>query len=314
MLDIILIVVICLLLGVIAYQFYSNRTRSKQLQQMDRKLRQIMADRSDEPLLIFTADQQLQQLLIAMNELLDYSRRTAADYTKMEISTKKMISNMSHDLRTPLTVILGYLEAIHLNAHMDAEERIFMVSKVYEKTLEILETMNKFFDLSKLEAGDSHIPLSQIQLNEVCRHTILAFYDILTVKHFRVEIDIPDEPIFILGNEDALYRILNNLISNAIKHGGDGLMLGLSLYANQESAVIEVKDRGKGIHEQHIDRIFERLYTLEDSRSSSNHNSGLGLTITKRFVEKMNGTIEVSSPPGNGTVFTVQFNRILSEV
>lgn len=305
-----LFTIIILLLVVILYQYALNRSRSKQLQQLHDQLHHIMNDQTDEHLLMITDDKELKNMLIEINHLLDYSRTTAADHMKMEIATKKMIANMSHDLKTPLTVILGYIETIHMNPLMDASERTILLGRVYNKTLEVLELMRRFFDLSKLESGDQEIPLTQIDINEICRHNILSFYDILTAQNFQVKIEIPDESVFILGNEEALNRILNNLISNAIQHGGDGYLIGLSLKPDEEAVMIEVWDHGKGIHELHKDRIFERLYTMEDSRHRSYQNSGLGLTITKRLVEKMGGTIHVSSPPNERTVFAVRFKRL----
>ncbi|MNI35163.1 Alkaline phosphatase synthesis sensor protein PhoR [compost metagenome] len=139
---------------------------------------------------------------------------------------------------------------------------------------------------------------------------MLAFYEILTAKGIDVRIQIPDEGVFVLGNEEALNRILNNLISNALQHGGDGGTIGLTLKIINEYAVVEVWDEGKGIREQHQDRIFERLYTLDDSRNKSYPNSGLGLTITKRLVTTMGGTISLTSKPHEKTVFSVRLSQI----
>lgn len=141
--------------------------------------------------------------------------------------------------------------------------------------------INTFFDLAKLESGDKELQLEKIHINEVCRKCILEFYEILTNQGLDVSVNIPDEPIYVAGNEEALDRILRNLISNAIKYGSDGQVVGLNLEYDDAFVYIEVWDKGKGIDEMNKENVFERLYTLEDSRNKLYQGSGLGLTITK---------------------------------
>jgi len=106
--------------------------------------------------------------------------------------------------------------------------------------------------------GDKDISLTRINMNEVCRKNILAFYDILTNTGIEVIIDIPEKNIYSLGNEEALDRIINNLISNSIKYGKEGKVLGFSLRADEDYVYIEIWDKGKGIFEIHKDRVFEK--------------------------------------------------------
>ena len=222
-----------------------------------------------------------------------------------------MLSNISHDLKTPLTVILGYAEMLAMEEKINDEERKELNEKVHVKTNEVLELVNEFFDLAKLEAGDQDIPLTRVNINEVCRKNILSFYDVLTAKGFEVEIDIPETNVYVLGNEEVLGRILNNLISNGITYGGEGKVIGITLGCDNESVTVEIWDRGKGISEYHLDKVFERMYTLEDSRNKFYQGSGLGLTITKRLVEKLGGNIYLSSKPYEKTVFSFTLKRIM---
>ncbi|MNJ58294.1 Alkaline phosphatase synthesis sensor protein PhoR [compost metagenome] len=122
-------------------------------------------------------------------------------------------------------------------------------------------------------------------------------------------IEIPDHPIYAYGNEEALERIFANLLSNAIRYGRDGQTLGLTLFADESHVKVEIWDRGKGIQEQNLERVFERMFTLEESRNRSFQGSGLGLTITKRLVEAMDGTILLHSIPYQKTTFTIQLQR-----
>jgi signal transduction histidine kinase len=176
----------------------------------------------------------------------------------------------------------------------------------------MLELMNKFFELAKLESGDADLPLTQTNLNEVCKNSILFFYEQISSICLEVEIDIPETPIYANSNVSALSRILHNLLSNALRYGKDGQVVGMKLYFDEQHAWIEVWDRGKGIAIREQDLIFERLYTLEDSRNSKYQGSGLGLTITKRLVEKINGRIMLRSKPYEKTAFILQLDRVLS--
>lgn len=302
-------VLVVLLAAVIALQYRSHRERSANLLEIRHRLNEIVARDTGEKLLVFTDDRALIPVLIEINGLLEHNQQRAADFLTMEQSMRRMLSNISHDLKTPLTVVLGYIETIRLDPDMSAEEKAALLSKLHAKAGEVLELINRFFDLAKIESGDKPIPLTRIHMNEVCGRNVLAFYDTLTVQGFEVVIDIPDKPLLAHGNEEAMDRVLNNLIANAIRHGGEGKIVGLTLRGEDEYVYVEVWDRGKGIAEHLHDRVFERMYTLEDSRNKSFQGSGLGLTITKRLVEAQGGSIGIRSKPGEQTLFTVKLNR-----
>lgn len=306
----ILIAIILALSAVTVLLYQAQRRRDKNLDYMHSKLDKIMDSGTSENLLLATDDKHLKQLLIDINRLFEYHEIKIANYNKMEISMRKMLSNISHDLKTPLTVVLGYTETLLHDQNMDREERERLLLKVQEKSQEVLQLMNKFFDLAKLESGDQNFPLTRIHMNEVCRHNILAFYDLLTSRGLDVRIDIPDEAVYAHANEEALHRILNNLLSNAIEYGGDGHVVGLTLRYDEKDVYVDVWDRGKGIHVTEFDTIFERMYTLEDSRNKKYQGSGLGLTITKRLVEQLGGEISVQSKPFKRTVFSFRLKRM----
>ncbi len=307
---IILWIVIAILICIILYQYFSQKARNENLVYIKGKLKQILNDNNEEKVLVVTDDKVLKDLLLEINNLLENNQKILAEYRKKEDSMRKMLSNISHDLKTPLTVVLGYIETINLDKDMHNDEKEVLLEKVHDKTIEVIDLINKFFDLAKLESGDKDISLTRININEVCRRNILNFYDILNSKGFEVDINIPEKDLYVFGNEEALDRILNNLLSNAVKYGTDGKFIGLSIEENEKSIYIHVIDKGRGIEEDKVDRVFERMYTLEDSRNRVFQGSGLGLTITKRLVEKMNGEIFLKSIPYKTTTFTVKLKRI----
>jgi Signal transduction histidine kinase len=305
-----LLIVISILISIIILQHKSKINRSKDLSYIQNKLKTIIKEENEQKLLVVTDDNELKQLLIVINNLLEINQKVFADYRKKEMSMSKMLSNISHDLKTPLTVVLGYIETIKLDENISSEEREVLLLKVHNKTLEVIELINKFFDLAKLESGDKEVELTRININEMCRKNILDFYDNLSAKGFEVDIQIPEIPVYALGNLEALDRIMNNLISNAIKYGIDGNYLGLALSFDEEFVYVEIIDKGKGIDESNIEKVFERMYTLEDSRNKLYQGSGLGLTITKRLVNKLRGEIILKSKPYVNTSFIVKLKRI----
>lgn len=305
-----LIIIIFILICIILFNTNVENKKNNNLKYIQKKLNKIINENTNEKLLVDTDDKELKKILVEINNLLDFNQKILADYRKKEMSTSKMLSNISHDLKTPLTVVLGYIETIKLDNDISKTERDLLLSNVYTKALEVIDLINEFFDLAKLESGDKDITISRVNINEICRKSILEFYENLTSKGYEVSIDIPSINIYVLGNLDAIHRVMNNLISNAIKYGSDGKYLGLKLTYDDNCSYVEICDKGKGIEEINVDRVFERMYTLEDSRNKLYQGSGLGLTITKRLIEKLGGKISLESKPYEKTSFIFQLKRI----
>lgn len=300
-----LICVIIVLLSVIIYQQFAYRKGIKaKLKTIIRKLSDIIDNDSDEKVMIFTDNRTLMDLCGQINRLLLDRQKMKSDFRRQELSSKKMLSNISHDIKTPLTVILGYLEIMRLD-HGDDET----LRKVEAKAQQVVDLINQFFTLAKLEAGDTPIEISRININELCRESILSFYDILSGKDFTVDISIPEKEIGVLGEKDAVSRILSNLISNAVRYGSDGKYIGLILREDEHHVYIDITDKGKGIEKAFARNVFERLYTMEDSRNRKIQGNGLGLTIAKNLANQLGGDIFLTSEPNKKTTFTVKLKK-----
>lgn len=303
-----------------------NRETRARLKEISDKLSDILKNDSDEQVMVFTDDKILMELCGQINLLLLDRQKMKADFRKQEIASKKMLANISHDIKTPLTVILGYLEIMRLKnsrntnfAPSDAESNPGFqddyedetLQKVEAKAKQVMELTDQFFTLAKLESGDKKIENTKININELCRENVLGFYELLIQKDFEVEISIPEQTVFVQGDREAIGRILCNLLSNAIRYGSDGKYMGFFLREESDFVCIDVVDRGKGIEKQFAASVFERLYTMEDSRNRSIQGNGLGLTIAKNLANQMGGDILLESEPGVQTVFTVRLKRYL---
>ena len=292
-----IVVLICIVL----YQQFAFRTGTQiKLKKISQKLEEIQDTDSDENVMVFTDNKVLMDLVAQINRLLENQRKVKVDYRRSEISSKKMLSNISHDIKTPMTVILGYLEIMRLNSSGENE----MLLKVEQKAQRVMELINQFFTLAKLEAGDTEIEISKIDVCEACRENVLDFYELLTQKEFQVQVDIPEEAVFVRGNKDALQRILFNLISNVVRYGSDGKYIGMFLRSDEKYIYIDVVDKGKG-----IERGFERLFTMEDSRNREIQGNGLGLTIAQNLAHQLGGKITLESEPNVKTTFTVKLRK-----
>lgn len=301
-----LCICIAVLICIVVYQqFVFRRGIQKQLKEISQKLEKIQDTDSDENIMMFTDEQALMELLVQINRLLENQRKMKVDYRRSQISAKKMLSNISHDTKTPMTVILGYLEIMRINGDKEDE----MLLKVEQKAKRVMELINQFFTLAKLEAGDMELEISRINICEVCRENILDFYELLKQKEVQVEVKIPEEAVFIMGNKEALHRILYNLISNVIRYGLDGRYLGLVLRSVKNDVYIDVIDKGKGIEKEFAGNVFERLFTMEDSRNRRIQGNGLGLTIAQTLAQQLGGEIVLESEPNVKTTFTVKLHK-----
>ena len=308
--EMLLIVLLCgviVLLGAaVIYQNYSfKRGLESQISEMAEGMEAILNSTGGEKIMVFTDCRPLKELISKMNAMLEERQRIKAEVRRMEIASKKMISNISHDIKTPMTVILGYLEVMQLNKEGNQET----LKKVEQKAQYVMELMNQFFTLAKIEAGDMDLTLTRLNAGEIVREHVLDFYELLTSKGFQVDIKIKETPVYIWGNEEAIRRILFNLISNVIRYGSDGNYLGVFLREDSGFVYVDVEDKGKGIEPVFADTVFDRLFTMEDSRNREIQGSGIGLTIAKNLAVQLGGDITLKSEPYKKTTFTVCFRK-----
>lgn len=266
-------------------------------------LRKLSYDNSKDRIRLVTDDKKIKELCLEINNFISKFYELKISEIESKEAMKKMVSNISHDLRTPMTVMLGYVDQLNYNPLLTEKEKKEYLIKLEKKVHEVISLMNEFFSLSKLESGDEFIDLVELNVSEVIKKSILSFYETLEANAINVEVDIPEKDIWALGNEEAITRVLSNLITNSIKYGSDGKAIGIKLYEEKDLVWIEQWDKGKGIIETEKNKVFERLYTLDESRNKDYQGSGLGLTIVQTLINKMDGEIYLESIPYVKTVF-----------
>lgn len=184
-----------------------------------------------------------------------------------------------------------------------------MIEKLDKKTGEIVRLVNQFFNMAKLESGDTILHIQRLNVGQICREIMLEYFDILEQKKCEVRIQIPDKPIYADVDSEALSRILKNLIDNAIKYGYDGKFLGITVKEAAQVIMIEIEDRGKGIKDSEKELIFERTFALGNKHKHGTQSNGIGLSISRNLAKQMGADISVSSQPDFKTIFTIKLSK-----
>lgn len=253
--------------------------------------------------LIPTDHDNIKKLSAVLNILLQDFYTKRSEFEQSSRAMAQVLTNISHDIRTPLTVLKGNSEILsNMTAVPSMPENIHaMAAKIDRKADDLISTINDYFTMSKITSGDLSVKVQKENVSRLCQETILDYYDLLEQKQFEVDIQIPDTPIFACIDAEALQRILKNLIENAIRHGGDGKYISLRLTASNQKSIIEIEDHGNGMSPQQQKQIFARNYTT--ARKSS--GSGLGLAISKHLAEQIGAELKVYSVQNERTIFTI---------
>lgn len=253
--------------------------------------------------LIPTDNDSIKKLSASLNTLLQdfYTKKSEFEQSKQAMA--QVLTNISHDIRTPLTVLKGNSEMLFniTNTSSMPENVHAIATKIDRKADDLISTINDYFTMSKITSGDLPIKVKKENISRLCQDTILDYYDMLEQKQFEVNIQIPDTPIFAYTDNQALQRILKNLIDNAIRYGGDGKYISLRLTTSNGKSIIEIEDHGNGISPQQQKQIFARNYTTARKTSGS----GLGLAISKRLAAQIGAEIEVYSLQNKRTTFSI---------
>lgn len=242
-------------------------------------------------------------LAYAINDIiLSYEKRLSA-YHQTDETNRQLMTSLSHDVRTPLTTLIGYLDAAHKGI-VDGKERDDYIETARRKAHDLKEYIDVLFDWFKLGSNEFSMNIAEIDLTELTRNILIDWIPIFEDTQVDFTIDIPEQPFRVQIDPDGYMRILNNLIQNVISHShADKIEIVLS--EQNRNIKILLSDNGIGIDKEDLKHIFERLYKCDKGRSEK--GSGLGLSIARQLAEKMNGTITADSEPGNGTVFSLTF-------
>ncbi|WP_334116203.1 sensor histidine kinase [Ligilactobacillus sp.] len=244
----------------------------------------------------FTLDGQMQRVVESVNALVDSTINAMEEERRIERSKDELITNVSHDIRTPLTSIIGYLGLIEDNQYGSEEELKKYTHTAFLKSRQMKSLVDDLFEYTKVRQPDLPLSIVKIDLGAMLEQ-IGASYELEgSKKGMEVEVNVPDEPVFMEADGEKLARVFNNLISNAFKYGIGGRHVYLSVKSlSSEEVVVKIENDGEPIPESAVPQLFDRFYRAESSRSRETGGSGLGLAIVQSIVERHNGYIYVES-------------------
>lgn len=262
------------------------------------------------------------EIIYKINEIVYLYEEKLTEFRKKENANNQLLTSLSHDIRTPLTSIIGYTDAIKkellkngLNDKYDLQNVIEnhntlennkiienYIDIVREKSYYLKEYLDNVFDWFKLNSNEFYLDLKDTEITELSRNIIKSWIVIFEEKDIDFDIEIEEKEIICNLDQNAYARVINNIIQNAVEHSKTK-KIQISIKESNKKIFITIKDFGVGIEPDDLEHIFDRLYKCDKARNKV--GSGLGLYITKELIEKMNGCIDVKSEIGEGTEFEI---------
>lgn len=237
------------------------------------------------------------QICYDINEMAINSQSQLIQQKQSEQAYKQLMTSLSHDVKTPLASLVGYLEAVESKIVV-GDEKDEYIHVASDKAHYLKNFVENLFEWVKLDSKEQVFHFDIFDLNELSRNIIADWIPVLESSHFEYEFDIPEIEYFLRIDANAYTRIINNLLQNIITHSR-GDKMTLRIFENKEQAQIVITDNGKGISPDNLPHIFERLYQCDHSRAAK--GNGLGLAIAKELINVHKGTVTANSTPGMGT-------------
>ena len=221
------------------------------------------------------------ELADVLNEWLELKRREKKEYLKKEEMISDTYTNLSHDIRTPLTSLDGYFQLMETCEDQEEQRRYMKI--IQERIGSLKEMLEELFTFTKLKNDSFHLEMSSCCINKILKDTIFSYYDEWTGRGIEPEIQITDKLLFMNGNEQGIQRIFQNIIKNGLDHGEK--KISISLEEVENNIRIQIKNQVCHVEKINVDQVFERFYKADEARSKT--SSGLGLSIAKELVLRM---------------------------
>ncbi|MDO4788009.1 MAG: HAMP domain-containing sensor histidine kinase [Johnsonella sp.] len=255
-------------------------------------------------------DNEFSDMAATLNSMVSDIRSLMDKEREAEKTKNELITNVAHDLRTPLTSIIGYLELLSKNDKLDEQTRNKYTQIAYAKAKKLEKLIEDLFGFTKLNYGKIAMKLEKTDLVKLISQLMEEFYPNFSEKNlsFSLKSNQPSAPVY--ADPNLIARLFDNLIGNAIKYGAEGKEINVRIESEEKYTTVYVINYGKVIPKEELPLIFEKFYRLEQSRSSETGGTGLGLAIAKNIVDMHKGSIEVKSDL-DGTAFIVKLKNDL---
>lgn len=271
----------------------------RSIREINRELAEITQQIEENRILkLYAPQRDLEELLSSLNRTLEQVRTERISQEKREREFLSQLEDISHDLRTPLTAIQGYLKLIDQES-VDGETREYL-EVARRRSANLQHLVSQFYEFSTLLSGNYKMELRRVDLGRMCREQILGYYGQLEAAGIEVRVRIPDTPVFIRADESALSRIIGNLLQNAVRYAKHRLDIEVREAdgSRRKEAVLLCANDAENLTGEDVRQIFDRFYTGDRARSRG--GTGLGLAISRQLAEQMGGymTAECGKPEG----------------
>jgi two-component system phosphate regulon sensor histidine kinase PhoR len=232
--------------------------------------------------------------------------RDITDVRRLEAMRRDFVSGVSHELKTPLTVIQACTETLLNGAMDDPEASGRFLRQIDQQSERLLQLIMSMLQLARVETGNEILHITEVPVHELVDDVLRDFRTVANSRSVTLRLT-GEDVLIVRSDEQAVRTILSNLVDNAVKHTDGGGTVTVDLRTDLKGACVTVRDTGEGIPEELLERIFERFYRVERDRSRERGGSGLGLAIVKHLCQALKATISVRSRVGEGSEFTVRF-------
>lgn len=291
---------VLMLLVSFAGLYYATNKLTKPLKAMSLAANKFAKGEFDARLPV-TSNDEVGQLAMAFNKM-------AESLNEIEDTRRGLIANISHDLKTPMTSISGFIDGI-LDGTIPEERHSHYLKLVSDETKRLSRLVNSVLDMARLESGADNLKKSIFNLNEMVSKVLIAHEIAINEKKLEVNVDLPDEPATVIADEDSVYRVIQNLVENAVKFVNEGGNIDISIAFRNKMVLTSIKNTGQGIASEDVPHVFERFFKADKSRGKDKNSAGLGLYITKSIINLNGGEIWVKSVEGQYTEFVFTLKK-----
>ncbi|MVP00238.1 sensor histidine kinase [Paenibacillus lutrae] len=300
-----------LLFFIFFYKREQRRRHQAHLQQINQHVQKIMDSDFNHKIPETADSDELAQLTDNINRLVQKLRTALEEERKAEQAKNELITNVSHDLRTPLTSITGYLGLVDQDKYRDEVELRHYIGMAYEESLRLNQLVHDLFEYTRLRNNEMKLHRVQIDIVEMFRQITEQFQLRLLENKMEIRMEFEQPRLYVRADGNKLRRVFDNLMTNAIKYGHDGTYLDIHGRLDGDEVVLQIINYGEEIPEADLPRIFDRFFRVEKSRATHYGGSGIGLAIAKQIMDLHGGSIEAYSDPEQ-TVFTVRLKALES--
>lgn len=280
--------IIVVLAAAVAVLAVRTAVMRREIRSMSRQLEDLSSGRTEKKISLTLVDARLNELATQINENMELQKQLRIDARKSEQRLKDSIAGVSHDLRTPLTAIIGYIQMLERSGLSgEQQEKATIILKKANAMRELVES---FFELSVIESGQSELAEEAVNFTNIVSEAVVDFIPRFEAAELKPDVDLGDKSLYMAGDTTALRRIVQNLLSNALKYTAGRVEVTLEESAGK--IILTVANEVRPDTPPDMERLFERFYTADDSRNSG--SAGLGLYIVKLLAEKMQGAVSAS--------------------